>query len=224
MSKATTARRCRLKREHTVDLRDYLFVIRRYWRVVAATTAVGLVGAIALTMLATPQYTATTRVFFTADGGHSGQDLAYAATFAQTRLQTYQGLAKTPSVLNAVREDFHLKESVAELADQVTVTVSQSSTIIEVSVTDESAKRATALSNSVGASLIQVVAVLEKPAGSGEARIKGTVVGPATMPSSPSSPNLIFNVLVGLILGLGIGLGTAGVRHALSEPSSPRED
>jgi capsular polysaccharide biosynthesis protein len=206
-----------------VDLRDYLFVIRRFWRVIAATTAVGLIGAVALTVLSTPQYTATTRVFFTSDGGHSGQDLAYAANFTQTRLQTYKGLAKTPSVLNAVRDQFSLKESAAELADQVTVTTSQISTIVEVSVKDKKAKRAAALSNAVGASLIQVVAVLEKPGGSGDARIKGTVVGPATTPSSPSSPNLIFNLLVGLVVGLGIGLGAAGLRHALSEPSSPRE-
>jgi capsular polysaccharide biosynthesis protein len=223
MNTATKRDDADLKREHTVDLRDYLNVIRRFWRVVAATTAVGLIGAIALTVFSTSQYTATTRVFFTADGGKSGQDLAYAANFTQTRLQTYKGLAKTPSVLNAVRDQFGLKESTSKLADQVTVTTSQISTIIEVSVTDDSAKRAAALSNSVGASLIQAVAVLEKPSDSGAARIKGTVVGPATKPTSPSSPNLVFNLLVGLVVGLGIGLGAAGLRHALSEPSSPRE-
>lgn len=206
-----------------MDLRDYLKVIRRFWRVVAATTAVGLIGAIALTVFSTSQYTATTRVFFTSDGGHSGQDLMYAANFTQTRLQTYKGLAKTPSVLNAVREQFGLTESAGKLADQVSVKTSQISTIVDVSVTDDSATRAADLSNAVGASLIQAVAVLEKPSDSGVARIKGTIVGPATKPGHPSSPNLVFNLLIGLVVGLGIGLGAAGLRDALGEPSSPRE-
>lgn len=213
-----------VKREHTlVELRDYLNVIRRFWRMIAAITAVGLVGAIAFTAFSTPQYTATTRVFFTSDGGHSGQDLAYAATFTQSRLQTYKGLAKTPSVLDPVRQKFSPAEPASKLASHVSVTTSQISTIVGVSVTDGSAKRAAALSNAVGESLIQVIAVLEKPADSGDARIKGTIVGPATKPDHRSSPDLIFNLVVGLAIGLGVGLAAAGLRHTLSEPSPPRE-
>ena len=65
-----------------MDLRDYLDILRRRWLsaviVTVATLAVAMVG----TFLTTPQFTATTRLFFGVQGGESATDLAQDAELA----------------------------------------------------------------------------------------------------------------------------------------------
>lgn len=52
----------------------------------------------------------------------------------------------------------------------------------------------------------------------------GRVVGPADLPRSPSSPNIIQNVILALIAGLGLGVGAALLRERLDDRLRDRED
>src|SRR6266699_2600547 len=48
-------------------------------------------------------------------------------------------------------------------------------------------------------------------------RPHSTLITPAALPRSPSSPNYLVDILAGLVVGLGLGIGTAAIRDHLDD-------
>ena len=145
-----------------MELRDYLVLVVRNWLIIAVTVAVGLVAAGVMIAVATPMYESKARVVFTAHDVASGQDLAYAGNYVQSRMQTYkQAPATSESVMKTVVGSLGGGESTTHLAHRTSVEVSQIDTIISIAVKDESAKGAAEAANAVATSLIQTVTSLE---------------------------------------------------------------
>jgi capsular polysaccharide biosynthesis protein len=203
-----------------VDLRDYLVLVARNWIILTVTALVGVVTAGVLILVATPQYESTSQVVFTAKNAANGQDLAYAGTYLQSRIQTYKDLATSPTVMAGVIKELDLNESAGGLADRTEVEVSQLDTVMELSVEDESAEAAARIANQVAVELIGAVVDLEtadRPTAE-TPNIEGVVVGPAEVSSSPADPNWQLYLLSGLLGGLLAGLAVVAVRQVLRAP------
>ncbi|WP_188110675.1 YveK family protein [Aeromicrobium ginsengisoli] len=192
---------------------DYFHALRRGWPILVVATICGLLAAIALSALTTTQYTATTRIYFTASGGAKGEDLSNAAQYALARVQGFDALARSSTVLDPVAAESGGTVSAGQLAGQVSVSTSMTTTMVDVSVADTSAKRAATLSEAVSTSLIKEVDVLERPSKDSPASMTGTIVSPAQVPSAPSSPNWTVNLLAGLVIGAMIGSGVVATRE-----------
>ena len=184
---------------------DYVRAILRGWPVMLAAAILGLVAAGVVSALATTQYTATTKIYFAAAGGPKGEDLAYAATYTQARVQGFDSLARSTSVLEPAAAEVGDGVNAVDLADRVTVDTSLTTTLVEVSVRDTSAKRAAKTADAVSGSLINQVSLLERPDKNGPSAMTGTVVSAARVPDGPSSPNWPVNLIVGLVVGVVIG-------------------
>lgn len=203
-----------------MDLRDYLVLVARNWIILTVTALVGVVTAGVLILVATPQYESTSQVVFTAKNAANGQDLAYAGTYLQSRIQTYKDLATSPTVMAGVIKELDLNESAGGLADRTEVEVSQLDTVMELSVEDESAEAAARIANQVAVELIGAVVDLEtadRPTAE-TPNIEGVVVGPAEVSSSPADPNWQLYLLSGLLGGLLAGLAVVAVRQVLRAP------
>lgn len=87
--------------------------------------------------------------------------------------------------------------------------------MIEIDVVDGSPARAAAITNAVASSLGTVVQKLETPAGMAQSPVKVATVAGASVPTSPSSPNVPRNLALGLIVGLLVGVGIAVGRERL---------
>jgi capsular polysaccharide biosynthesis protein len=200
-----------------VDLRDYIVLVARNWIILAGTVVVGLATAGALILFATPQYKSTTEVVFTAKNAANGQDLAYAGTYVQSRIQTYKDLATSHTVMSSVIDKLNLDESPKGLADRTQVEVSQLNTVVGLSVQDPSATAAARTADEVAAALLGAVARLETAdhPTSETPTIEGVVVGPAEVASSPADPDWRLYLLTGLLAGLLVGFGVIAVRHVL---------
>jgi capsular polysaccharide biosynthesis protein len=203
-----------------MDLGMYLAVLRRRWLVVLAATLVGLITAAAVIPFSAQRYESTARAVFGAQNAGTGQDMAYAGGYVQSRMQTYKGLATTPTVLDPVIDDLGLDTTAARLADQITVATSQIDTLIDITVSDVHARQAARIADTVVAELITAVDRLENPPASqtDAARVHGVVAADATVATSPSSPRIPFMLLVGLLLGLFVGLSGVLLEHALRTP------
>lgn len=55
------------------------------------------------------------------------------------------------------------------------------------------------------------------PASTAVTTLHATLITPAALPTSPSSPNYLVDILAGLIVGLGLGIGTAAIRDHLDD-------
>ena len=198
-----------------MELRDYLEILRRRWLGATAVALVVLAAASALTLLATPKFTATTRLFFAVQGSESVTDLAQGSTFAEKQMTSYAQVATSPLVLDPVIRDLGLDTTSDVLARSVSAVVPSDTVILEVSAVDPEPARAQAIANAVGTRLSEVAATLVPEREDGSNAVQATTLAPARLPATASSPDILRNLAVGLALGVVLGAGFALLRHVL---------
>ena len=198
-----------------MELREYLHILRKRWLTVVAVGAAVVAAAVGITLLATPQYQATTRLFFAVPTGSSVTDLAQGSTFTERQMSSYAEVATSPLVLEPVVDDLDLDVTTGELAEVVRATVPLNTVILEVTATDDDPAAAALIANAVGRQLSEVVGDLYPERENGGAAVLATTLTPASEPQAPTSPNVKANVGLGLFLGLLLGVGAALLRETL---------
>lgn len=198
-----------------MELREYLEVVRRRWLSVVVVALVILAGVLGATLLMTPKYTATTRVFFAVEGTGTVSELAQGSTFAEKQMTSYAQVATSPLVLDPVIASIGLSTTAEQLAPSITPVVPTDTVILEISVTRADAGQATTIANAVAAELAKVAGDLTPARDNGSQSVKATILAQAKQPTAPSSPNILRNLAVGLILGIVGGIGVALLRNVL---------
>jgi succinoglycan biosynthesis transport protein ExoP len=207
-----------------VELRDYLGVLRRRWLTVTIITLGCLALATAGTLLMTPRYTATTRLFFGVEGTGSAVELAQGSSFAERQMTSYAEVATSPLVLDPVISKLALPFTAAELAQAVSANVPTDTVILDLSVADSDPRRAAAIANAVSSQLSEVAGNLSPDRADGSQAVRATILAPASVPLKPSSPKIARNLVLGLVLGLLLGLGTALLRQVLDTKVRSEQD
>lgn len=198
-----------------LHLRDYLRILRRNWIWIVSLTLAGLLCGGGASVLAKPIYTAETQLFVAIQSGGTVSELQQGNTFSQARVQSYVKTVAAPVVLQPAIDSLGLGMSAEELSHAVTATTDLNTVLINISVSDTSPVQAAAIAQAVADSLIKTVDQLERPRTGGTSPVSLSIISPATAPTSPSSPNTRFNLLVGLVCGLAVGIAAAVLRTTL---------
>lgn len=139
-----------------VTLRDYLRVLRRYWKLIALIAVIGAIAGLANALRQMPVYAATAQISFqdpTQDltlvglGGNPAQTPAQLATVAADA-------ASTPGVLNVVQRRLHTTYSVHALAGAISSQVDATSGLLLVSAEANSPGFAAQIANAVAGTLV----------------------------------------------------------------------
>jgi len=198
-----------------MELANYLRVLRSRWVATAVVTLVVLAGTAAGTLLTTPEYSSSTRIFFAVQGGESVSDLAQGSTFTEKQMASYAEVAQSPIVLEPVRDLLNLEVGMGELSDQLSVMVAADTTILVISATDEDPVLARDIANAVADQLAETATGLSPDRPDGSEAVRATMLSEAEVATAPSSPNIPRNLGLGLVLGLMLGVGVALLREAL---------
>ena len=205
-----------------MDLRDYVRLLRRRWRLIALCALLGIAAALTATLTQTKVYTADFQFFVSAQGSTataSGTgDISNAYTgglFTQQRVKSYADVLQSPRLGELVVRDLGLKRSSTSLAKQVTATAPLDTVLINLSVKDKSPVLAQRIAQSIGVQFPKVVEELEKPTNGGPAPVKVSVIQAAALPRTPTSPRPKLNLALGLLVGLAVGVGGAVLRETL---------
>ncbi len=198
-----------------MDLRDYMRIFRRSWVLIVCATLLGFIGGGAISVLATPRYTAETQLFVAIQNSGSVQELQQGNTFSQARVQSYVKTVDSPIVLQPVIDSLGLSITAEDLSERVKASTDANTVLINISAGDSSPATAAAIAQAVADSLVRVVDELEKPKTGGTSPIHLSITKPAKAPSFPSSPNTKVNLAVGGLVGLALGLGLALLRATL---------
>ncbi|WP_324650015.1 polysaccharide biosynthesis tyrosine autokinase [Georgenia sp. H159] len=196
-------------------LADYFNALRRRWLTVVVIALTTIAAGATITLLATPQYTATTQTFFAVQGGESVSDLAQGSTFTEKQMASYARIAESPLVLDPIAETLGEGTDARDLAESITVTVAEDTTILVISATDPAPERARDIANAVADGLAASVGGLSPERPDGTESVRATTFDAAEVPESPSSPNLLLNLALGLVLGAVLGVGIALLREVL---------
>lgn len=193
-----------------MELQQYLNMLRERW-VSALITALLVLGAVATaTLLQTPTYQSTNRMFVQTQAGSNIADLNSGVNFAGQQITSYADLATSPLVLDPVIEELSLNVTAPQLADGISTAVPPDTLILEITASSEDPVEAAAIANATAASLQNAVSELET---NGEnSPVELTVISSATTPTSPATPDIARNATLGGILALLAGVGFAMAR------------
>jgi len=207
-----------------MELSDYIRILRKNWLVIVVLTTVALAAATVFTLTRTPTYESSSTVFVSTQGGGTTAELQQGSNFTQARINTYVGLAATPTVLDPVIRDLGLATTADMLAKNVKASAALNSTLITIAATDSDPATASAIANAVAGSLSTVVPALEPAVDGGASPVRLTRVTDAQPALNPTSPNVALNLALGLLAGLAIGIGVAVLRTALdNRVRTPRD-
>lgn len=190
-----------------MDFQTVVSAIRRRWWVLAITALIGIFVGNLVSTHEVREYTATTRLFVAATGGGNSSSEAYSGgQFSEQRVQSYAQMISGQQLTRRVIDRLHLQLSADELSSRVNAAIVPRTVLLDLSATDPSPERATAIANALADEFIQYAGPLETPVGESTPRATITVVNRAQIPSIPSSPNVVANAVYGCIGGLMIGL------------------
>jgi capsular exopolysaccharide synthesis family protein len=192
----------------------YLTLWRRKWLIVLMTSI--LVGTVwFLTSRQTKLYTASTLV--QVQQRVTNADEVFGALQTGERLaRTYVVIAQTELVRQEVRD--RLGDSVPPDAVAIDASQLDNLELLRLSVTNADPEVAARVANAVPAALQSFVKK------NGAARDTITRIEPAGVPSTPSSPNLKFNIAVALLLGLILSAGVVLLIESLSDRAESAEE
>ncbi len=200
-----------------MELRDYLRILRRNWVLLVVLTLAGIAGGATFSLLQTPQYEATTKVFVSASSADSVADLNAGASYTQQIVRSYAEVVTTGLVLDPVISELGLDETTSELARRVTASATLNTVIVDITVTDDDPERAAAIANSIAENLIGAVPELSPANAAGVVPVKVTVTQTAQVPDAPVSPRTSLNIALGALIGLALAIGIAVLRGVLDQ-------
>ncbi|WP_433803073.1 polysaccharide biosynthesis tyrosine autokinase [Actinomycetospora sp. CA-084318] len=201
-----------------------LTAIRRRWLLLVAGLAVGLAVAAGVTAFLPRTYAGTASLYVSAVDDTSAQNAYQGVLLSQQRVKSYTEILTSERVLRPVMDAAGIPGSTADFADHVAVTTDTDSTVMKVTVTEDSAPLAADLANAVAARFAQVVGQLERPAGAGEApavtvaTVDAAVADPTAV-SPRWSVNLVVGAVVGLLLGIAAAVTAAATDRSLRRPT-----
>ncbi|MGW0232032.1 polysaccharide biosynthesis tyrosine autokinase [Actinopolymorpha singaporensis] len=197
-----------------MELRDYLKVLRRRWRLIATVVLLAIAASAAATVQMTPKYASTVRLFVSAQSGDT-VDAYQGSLLSEQRVASYADIVTGPEIAQRVVDRLDLDESRAALSRQIKAEVAPNTVILRITVIDASPRRAQRLAMAVATEFTSFVQQLETAPGKKQPPIKASVLGPPETPRNPVEPRPIRNLGIGAVLGLLLGIGMAALRDSL---------
>jgi receptor protein-tyrosine kinase len=181
--------------------------------------AVVVGGAVALTLLTTPLYQASTRLVVSSNSSD-----VYAGTLSsQQRVVSYAKLLTGETLAQRTIDKLHLDMSADELRARVKASAAPVTVLIDVSVHDPSPVKARDIANALSDEFVVMVREIETPEEGGKPGARVVVEQHASLPTKPVIPNTTRNVSIGLALGLLLGIGLAVLRDRFDHTIKDQE-
>ncbi|MBB5164306.1 polysaccharide biosynthesis tyrosine autokinase [Mycobacterium sp. AZCC_0083] len=206
-----------------MTLQGFIKLLRSRWLTVCITTLAAILGAITATLLATPLYQASTRLFVSTASSSSVTEMYQGNLFSQQRVISYTDLLMGETLAQRTIDKLGLDMNAETLRENVQATTKPDSVLIAVAVLDESPVRARDVANALSDEFVVMVRELETPENGARPDARVVVEQRASIPKRPVSPNTILNLIVGLAVGLGLGTGLAVLREVLDNTVKDRQ-
>lgn len=190
-----------MKEQNTMEI-DVFQLLNTLWKRKLIIALVAIVtGAIAFaysSFIVKPEYTSTTRIYVVNRNqgdktGLTNQDLQAGSYL----VKDYREIILSQDVLEKVVTDLKLNMSTKGLASKIQVTVPVDTRIVSISVKDKQPEEASRIANSLREIAAQKIISVTRVS-------DVTTLEEARPATSPSSPNIRRNTLIGFLGGLGV--------------------
>ncbi|RFU64754.1 YveK family protein [Peribacillus glennii] len=190
--------------QDTINLKQVFTILKKSWKLITLITMIavlisGLISYFALT----PVYQATAQILVNQKNSESPLDITRMQGNVEL-INTYSEIIKSPAILEKVIEQLALSQGVAQLNQNISVTIQENSQVFSLSVKDNDATKAVEIANAVSETFQkEIPGIMNVDNVSILAKAK-FIKNPA-----PVSPNPIMNIAIALVIGLMFGIGLA---------------
>jgi capsular exopolysaccharide synthesis family protein len=209
-----------------VELADYLRILRNHWIAVTAFVLVAALAAFGWSSLQPKVYAASSSGFVTSGGGGDPGLDSLNDSLSKSRAASYVVLAKDRETASLVIDDLGLDTSPEGLVGSIDAAQTPDTVIISITARAGTPEEAQQLADAWVGALAERVKDIEagKSSGGQGQGMRIEVSESAQLPTSPVSPQVERNVLLGAVLGALLGLGYAVVRSLLDRRIRSSED
>ncbi len=207
--------------EATIKLTDFLKIIKRYLLLIIVITSVSIGAAVVINFyVLTPIYAAETQILVNQKSDKRDQYIA--AQQIDTDLQlinTYNVIIKSPVILSKVIETLNLNSTPESLTNQISVSSTDNSQVLNIRVEDQKASKAVEISNTIANVFKKEIPVLMKVDNI-------NILSAAKLAKNPSpvKPNKLLNIGIAAIIGLMTGIAIAFLRETLDTRIKTEQD
>jgi capsular exopolysaccharide synthesis family protein len=206
-----------------MEFKDVMAALRSGWWLTAVGLVIGGLAALLASLVVSPMYASHTQLFVSTDDSSSTSAVFQGGQFSVGRVTSYAELLRGEELAARVVSSLGLPLSPSQLASEIQVTTVPQTVLLNVQVTDAQPQRAQQIATEIGVQFPRLVTQLEQTS-KGVSPVRVAIVDPADLPSAPSSPRTVFNVILGLLVGLVLGVIAAIVRARLDRSVKKPED
>ncbi|OZD65627.1 protein tyrosine kinase [Rhodococcus sp. 05-340-1] len=207
-----------------MEIQDYLKILKARWIIIAVTVIVAILGALGASLLTTPLYESSARMFVSTSGGATVTETYQGNLASQQLVASYSELATSEALAARVLAVLPLNLTASQLAAKITATSTPDTVLFNLSVTDSSPALARDIANATAEELTAQVRELETPEDGGTPSAGVKVFQQATASSNPVSPNTKRNLALGAAVGLLLGIALAVLRDRLDNTIKNRRE
>jgi capsular exopolysaccharide synthesis family protein len=206
-----------------LNFQDFARLLRTRWLTVCVTIVIAVLGAVAVSLLTTPLYQASTRLFVSTKASSSLAETYQGNRVSQERVKSYAELLTGVTLAQRTVDKLGLDMSAQELQAHVKASAKLDTVLINVAVLDESPVRARDIANTLADEFVVMVRELESPEDGAAPDARVVVEQRASVPEQPVVPKTARNIGIGLLLGVALGIGLAIVRDLFDNSVKGRE-
>ncbi|MFY2791572.1 polysaccharide biosynthesis tyrosine autokinase [Rhodococcus sp. MALMAid1271] len=207
-----------------MEIQDYLKILKARWIIIAVTVVVAILGALGASLLTTPQYESSARMFVSTSGGASVSDTYQGNLFSQQRVASYSELVTSEALAARVLDVLPLNLTPAQLAAKVKASSTPDTVLFDITATDASPARARDIANAMASELTAQVRELETPEDGGTPSAGVKTFQQADVSATPVTPNTKRNLALGAAVGLLLGIALAVLRDRLDNTIKDRRE
>jgi capsular polysaccharide biosynthesis protein len=199
-----------------IDLMSLLGILLRKWYIILGFTVLFFIGSFVYAYVALDdQYTANASMMVLVSNEEQSNEQNF--NFSSKLVKTYTELAKSNVVVDQVIDELDLSYSQENLRNRITVTGVQDTIIIKLSIVSNDNQMAMDIAN-------KMVSVMQEVSGSYEGFDNIEILDQAQLPMSPSGPNRLLYLMIGIILGGITGVGVIFISEMMDKTIKTHKD
>ncbi|MET0701156.1 MAG: polysaccharide biosynthesis tyrosine autokinase [Mycobacterium sp.] len=200
-----------------MTVQDFAQILRTRWKIICGAIVIAVLAALAYSLLATPKYEASTRLFVSTTSDGTNTQTNDGGLFAQRRVLSYTQLLTGGILAQRTIDKLGLDMTALELQREITATAPSDTVLIDVAVLDPSPTRARDIANTLSDEFVVMAAGLETPDLGARPNARVIVQQRADIPDIPVGPKKAINLAIAFVLGALIGLVIAIIRYRLDD-------
>ncbi|MFD2442788.1 YveK family protein [Bacillus sp. CGMCC 1.16607] len=204
--------------EEMIGIKDIFRILLKRWKLIVIITMItSMISGMITYFVITPIYEGRVQILVNQKDS-ARLDVTQLRSNIEL-INTYSEIIKTPAILEIVKMNLELPESVGQLSSRITVNIQQNSQVFSLTVRDSNPGRAVEIANAVSQTFQkEIMGIMNVD--------NVSILAEAELPENPTpvNPKPLLNIAIAAVFGLMVGIGLAFLLEYLNHTIKDSHD